>query len=142
MKTRPYPGRRLDGSWLTKSRLIEPFKTADRVLPKTNPRALFDVFHCPFPDVAGDYLKSHGGTTDVHIMREPSRNQERDPLSRLPLELFELVFTRLTAYELDAARFTCRGRSSYPSIHSPVIALRESCNMSRQHLLRRRTSSF
>lgn len=121
--------RRMD-----RSKSIEALKKADSVLSNIGSGALFDVLHCPFPDVAGDYLKLHGGTTDIHIMQEPSRNQERDPLSRLPLELFELVFTRLAAYELDAARFTCRSRSSYPSIHSPVVALREPCNMSRQHL--------
>ena len=126
-------------------RLIEAVKIADRVLPKYGGRALFDVFHSPFPDVAGDYLKSHGGAMDIHIMQEPSRNQDRDPLSRLPLELFELVFTRLTVYELDAARFTCRGRSFYPSIYpmawhgsqysrhqnmaQPRGRIRESCNI-------------
>ena len=123
-------------------KLIEALKIAvEKMLPNTDPRALFKIFHSPFPDVAGDYLKSHGGSMDIHIMQEPSSKQERDLLSRLPVELFELVFTRLTACELDAARFTCRSRSSYPSIYSSVVALRESYNMSRQHLLQRRFSN-
>ena len=130
-------GRRLD-----RSRLADAFKTADSVLSEIDSRVLFGLFHSPFPDVAGDYLKSHGGAMEIHIMQEPSKNQERDSLSKLPLELFELVFAKLSAYELDAARFTCRSRSSYPSLHSPVVALCESCNMSRQHLLPRRTSNF
>ena len=117
--------------------LIEHLKSsADKILilPETEPRALFHAFHCPFPDVAGDYLKSHGGNMDIHIMREPWRKQERDPLSRLPLELFELVFTCLTAGEIDAARFTWRSKSSHPSIYSLVIALHESGERSRQYL--------
>ena len=130
-------GRRPDTS-----RLIEAFKTAHSVLSEIDSRVLFDLFHYPFPDVAGDYEKSHGGAMDIHIMQEPSKKQERDPLSRLPHELFELVFARLTAYELDAARFTCRSRSFCLSLHSPVVTFRESCNMSGQHLLRRRTSNF
>ena len=83
----------------------------DRVLPSSEifyTRARFDAFHIPYPKVAGDYLELRGHAIDTWVKENLSSNQALDCFSRLPLEVFELIFTNLTASELDAARFTCR----------------------------------
>lgn len=85
-------------------------KTAQAVLQdnEIGLEAPFNVLHCPFPAEAGTYLKAHGGAADIRIMQEPLKNQEMDPFAKMPLEVFELIFTKLTVTALDAARFACR----------------------------------
>lgn len=83
----------------------------DRVLPCSeieSYEARFDAFHIPYPKVAGDYLELRGHPIDTWVRENSSSNQVLDCFSRLPLEVFELIFTNLTASELDAARSTCR----------------------------------
>ena len=88
----------------------EVLDTPDRVLPNSQIAygALFDAFHCPFPALAGDYLKSHSGYKYSRIVQEPSSSQESDPFTKLSLEIFEPIFTKLTASAIEIARFTCR----------------------------------
>ena len=82
----------------------------DRVLPDSeiSYEDIFDAFHTPYSKVAGDYLKLRGGLIDVRRTQDSSSNQALDCFSRLPLEIFELIFTNLSFWALDAARFTCR----------------------------------
>ena len=83
----------------------------DRVLPSSEifyTRARYDAFHIPYTKVAGDYPEPRGHPIDTWVKENLSSNQALDCFSRLPLEVFELIFTNLTASELDAARSTCR----------------------------------
>ena len=82
----------------------------DGVLPSSEAsyEAIFDTFHTPYPKTAGDYLEPDGDPINVWATEESSSNQALNPFSKLPLEVFELIFTKLSASALDAARFTCR----------------------------------
>ena len=96
-------GRRMD-------RFKEALMTANEVLAndKISYGVLFDMFHCPFPETAGDSLEVHGGSKDIKIMRKPPQDQDASPFSRSPLEILEPIFTNMPVSDIYAARFTCR----------------------------------
>ena len=83
-------------SWFSKSsfRRIPPVvNMIDEVFEVVPFGALFDAFHQPFPKTTDIFTEQHinfGG------------------ISRLPLEIFELIFAALSPSSLDAARYTCR----------------------------------
>lgn len=91
-------------------RYKEALKIADTLLPdnKNSFGILFSVLHCPFPTKGGTYLKTHGGIKDIQILQEPSGTQQLCPFAKLPLEVFDLILTRLPVSAIDAVRFTCR----------------------------------
>ena len=61
----------------------------------------FRAFHLPFL-ASQEY--------DISIVdSNETYNQPRDPISKLPAEIFDLIFSLLSPLALEAARVTCRG---------------------------------
>ena len=80
-------------------------KIPDQRLNPCSYLPLEDRFHPTFPS----YLSTCGR---LGILREPDQSQEqasrKELISRLPVELSDLIFSNLTPTSLDAARYTCR----------------------------------
>lgn len=89
------------------NRYKEAVKIANTILPD-NRRVLFNVLHYPFPNEGATCLKAHCATKDTPILQEYSSTKQLGSLANLPLEVLELILTRLPVPGIDAARFTCR----------------------------------
>ena len=66
---------------------------------------LRDTFHLPFPASAEEYVRRHGSQPNT----QPSCDGEnKNVLSKLPPEVLDLIFSKLSPAALATARYACR----------------------------------
>ena len=67
--------------------------------------SLRDTFHIPFPASATEYVRRHGSQSNTHPFHDEATG---GVLSKLPLEVLDLIFSKLPPAALATARCTCR----------------------------------